>query len=275
MRVYALIGASGTGKSHHSAQVAHQEGIDYIIDDGLFIGGNKILAGRSAKREKTRMAATKRAIFLDPEQAADVREKIRVIQPQSILILGISERMIEKIINRLELPPAQKVIRIDEVSTPTSIARAMEIRQKENRHVIPLPTFALERDFRGYFIDSIKAFFRGRGHTPAIRQAEHSIVRPLYSTLGNYYISEDVIETLTVYEMELLNGISRCNKVSVNHNRKGMTIYIELDLEYGAGLHFPTLLRKAQVEVKDKLENLTGLQIANINLTARRVTPSR
>lgn len=276
MKIYALIGPSGTGKSHHSALVAHQEGIDYIIDDGLFIGGSQILAGRSAKREKTKMAATKRAIFLDPEQAEQVRGKIREVQPDRILILGISERMITKIINRLELPPPEKIIRIDEVSNPASIARAMEIREKENRHVIPLPTFALERDFPGYVIDSIKSFFRGsKSQTQSVRQAEHSIVRPLYSSLGNYYISENVLEQIVIYETEQTAGIRRCNKVFVNHNRKGMNINIELELEYGGDTPFPLLLKKVQHEVKEKLEYYTGLQIYHINVTARRVSPNR
>ena len=276
MEVYALVGSSGTGKSHHSALVAYQEKIDYIIDDGLFIGNNQILAGRSAKRENTKMAATKRAIFLDREHAVQVREKIKEVQPRSILILGISERMIFKIVNRLELPPVLKFIRIEEVSTPASIARAVEIRRKENRHVIPIPTFALERDFPGYVIDSIKSLFRGGRTNPGgIRQTEHSIVRPLYSTLGNYYISEHVLEQISIYETERIEGITRCNKVSVSHSRKGMSVNMELALEYGISLHFPTLLKKAQLEVKNKLEYHSGVQIAQVNVTARRIMTPR
>lgn len=275
MKVYALIGSSGTGKSHHSALVAYQEGIDYIIDDGLFIANNQILAGRSAKRENTKMAATKRAIFLDPEHATEVREKIQEVRPQSILILGISERMVAKIVDRLNLAPVLKIIHIEEVSTPASIARAVEIRQKENRHVIPIPTFALERDFPGYVIDSIKGIFRGSKSNPSFRHAEHSIVRPLYSTLGNYYISEHVIEQIAIYETELIEGIIRCNKVTISYSRKGMNINLELAMEYGDGFHFPTLLKKAQLEVKNKLEYLTGLQIFQVNITARRIMTPR
>ncbi len=280
MEVYALIGPSGTGKSHHSAMVAYQEGIEYIIDDGLFIGGNQILAGRSAKRENTKMAATKRAIFLDPDHAAQVRQKIKEVQPKNILILGISERMIAKITSRLELPPAQKIFHIEEVSNPTAIAKAMEIRQRENRHVIPIPTFALERDFPGYFIDSIRSFFRGVKSHPAdmydIRQYEHSIVRPLYSSLGNYYISEHVIEQITIYETEQLEGINHCNRVSVKYGRKGMVVNIEVVLDLGSGkFFFPQLLENLQVKVKNKLESMTGLQIYQVNVTARRLAAPR
>jgi len=272
VKIYALIGSSGTGKSHYSALLAYREGIDYIIDDGVFIGGNRILAGRSAKRETTRMAATKRAIFLDPEHATQVRKAINEVQPQSILILGISERMISKIVNRLELPPVHRFFRIKEISTPAAIAKAVEIRKKENRHVIPIPTFALERDFPGYVLDSINSFLRGgKNHPARIRQAEQSIVRPLYSTLGSYYISEHVLEQIAAYEAEKMTGIVRCNKVSVTISRKGMIINLDVALSYGPDHFFPRLLKNLQLEVKHKLECMTGLQIFQINVTARRV----
>lgn len=284
MRVYALIGPSGTGKSHHSVSVAYQEGIEYIIDDGLFIGGNQILAGRSAKRENTKMAATKRAIFIDAEHAAQVREKIKAIQPKSILILGISERMIGKIINRLELPPVQKIFHIGDISTPDAIAKAVEIREKKNFHVIPIPTFALERDFPGYVLDSLRSFFRGGKVQQANKHdmhnirhlAEHSIVRPLYSTLGNYYISEHVLEQLAAYETERLDGITHCSKVSITNGRKGMLINLEVVLDFGNGEFFyPQLLHNLQLAVKNKLESMTGLQIYQVNVTARRLAAPR
>jgi len=276
VKIYALTGSSGTGKSHYAALLAYQEGIDYIIDDGLFIGGNRIMAGRSAKREITRMAATKRAIFLDPEHAAQVRKTINEVQPHSILILGISERMISKIVNRLELPPVQKFFRIEAIATPAAIAKAVEIRKKENRHVIPIPTFALERDFPGYVLDSIKSFLRGGKNQPArIHQAEQSIVRPLYSTLGSYYISEHVLEQIAAYEAERMAGIARCNKVSITNSRKGMIVNLDIALAYGPDHFFPRLLKNLQLEVKHKMESMTGLQIFHINVTARRlVTPS-
>ena len=57
MKVYALVGRSGTGKSHHSMWVARENNIDYIIDDGLLVSDNKIIAGKSAKREPTKVAS--------------------------------------------------------------------------------------------------------------------------------------------------------------------------------------------------------------------------
>ena len=43
----ALIGKSGTGKSHKALSVAGQNDIEMIIDDGLLIYGNRVVAGTS------------------------------------------------------------------------------------------------------------------------------------------------------------------------------------------------------------------------------------
>ena len=49
MRVLAFVGPSGTGKSYRAQLVARENNIHYIIDDGLLINENEVLAGTSAK----------------------------------------------------------------------------------------------------------------------------------------------------------------------------------------------------------------------------------
>lgn len=269
MKVYALIGPSGTGKSHHCVKVAYQEGIEYIIDDGLLIRGNQILAGRSAKRENTRMAATKRAIFIDPRHAEQVRTKIREVSPESILILGTSERMVNYIARRLQIPFPEKIIRIEDVSTPEEINRALEIREKENTHVIPIPTFAIEKDFPGFLLDPLKAFFMGKSKASTLKATEHSIVRPLYSSLGNYYLSENVIEQIAVYVAEQIEGVARAKKNLIINGKNGILLNLDVILIYGTNI--PQALHEIQKQVKEKLEYLTGFQFNNINVYARRV----
>ena len=76
MKVYALVGKSGTGKSHHSMWVARENNIDYIIDDGLLVSDNQIIAGKSAKREPTKVASVRRAIFSDKIHQDEVKKAI-------------------------------------------------------------------------------------------------------------------------------------------------------------------------------------------------------
>lgn len=269
MKVYALIGPSGSGKSHRSTLVAYKEGIEYILDDGLLIKGNQVLAGRSSKRENTKIGAAKRAVFTDPEHTAEVKKTIRKAQPESILILGISQRMVEYITRKLEIPAPQKIIPIEDIASPAEITRALEIREKENRHVIPLPTFALEKEFPGYLLDPLKAFFLGKSKATPSRIMEHSIVRPVYSSLGNFYLSSNVIEQITIHVTTQFGDVIKVKKPAIISNNNGLIINMDVHIKYGVNI--PQLLQNIQKEIKNNLENLTGLQIYKINVVARKI----
>jgi len=62
-RVFALVGESGTGKSFQAKLVTQKYRINLLIDDGLLIRDNRIIAGHSAKKEKSFLAAVKVALF--------------------------------------------------------------------------------------------------------------------------------------------------------------------------------------------------------------------
>ena len=55
MEVIAFVGGSGTGKSHRALVLAHENSVECIIDDGILIHDNKIVAGFSAKKESSRL----------------------------------------------------------------------------------------------------------------------------------------------------------------------------------------------------------------------------
>ena len=63
MEVVALIGPPGTGKSDRALVVAYENHASCIIDDGILIYRNRLVAGASAKKEASKVAAVRRAIF--------------------------------------------------------------------------------------------------------------------------------------------------------------------------------------------------------------------
>ena len=158
MKVYALVGKSGTGKSYQAVNLCKELNIEAIIDDGLFIEGNDVVAGISAKRQATMIGAIKTALFTTDEHKEAVAAKIKEINPRSILILGTSDEMVNRIAARLELPEIQKRIRIEQITTEKEREEARHQRQDFGKHVIPVPTFQLKRDFAGYFVDPLKIF---------------------------------------------------------------------------------------------------------------------
>ena len=88
IEVYAFVGPSGTGKSYRAQMVASQFDIQYIIDDGILVKDNEIVAGNSAKKASTKIETVKKALFINEKQKREMVRAIRRNNPKSILILG-------------------------------------------------------------------------------------------------------------------------------------------------------------------------------------------
>ena len=68
IKVYAFVGPSGTGKSYRAQMIASERGISFIIDDGLLIKENEVIAGESAKKAATKVATVKHALFYEESE---------------------------------------------------------------------------------------------------------------------------------------------------------------------------------------------------------------
>lgn len=273
MEVYALIGHSGTGKSHQAPVLARQYSIEYIIDDGLLIKGSMILAGRSAKRENTRFGAIKRALFKDPEHAEQVKEKLTEIKPGRLLILSTSRRMADLIAENLELPFPAYYYTIEEVSDPDSIQTALTLRAKENRHVIPLPTFAIKKEFPGYIIDPLRSFFSFPTYQHSGSPVERSVVRPIFSTLGSFYIAEHVITDLVEYIIGTVSGVHKALNIELENGNSKVYLNVDLavDLMRLPGMKIDSMLLEVQRLLKEEIEYQTGFYLDQVNVYAKKI----
>lgn len=266
MKVIGFIGPSGTGKSHRASWVARERGIDYIIDDGLLIKGNRIIAGTSAKRESTRIGSIKRALFTEKPHTSDVKQAIKLYKPGAILILGTSDDMVETIAKRLDLPNISEKVYIYDVASEFEISQALTTRREQGKHVIPVPTFEIKKDFSGYFLDPLQIFKRkGKGSYQLI--GEKSVVRPTFSYLGRYTISDYTVYQIVEYVTSNIEGVSRISRFRAENHPDG--IYIEMDLVLVYGYVIKPLLREIQRCVRDEVERLTALNIKSLNLVAR------
>ena len=268
MKVYALVGASGTGKSHHASRLAHEMNISLILDDGLLIQNNRVLAGWSAKREATRIGAAKRALLTENEHAEAIKEKIRELNADRILLISTSSKMAYRLSERLELPPPEKYIQIEEIVPEENIEKALKLRKNQNRHVVPLPMFAIKKDFPGYLMSPLRSIFNRSGQKKL--SVERSIVRPVYSTLGNFFIAEQVLVNMVTFICEELPAIYKVNKVKVISNTRGINLEVEVILYM-----YPNMkknLQDAQQIVKERIEYLTGFHVKEVNLSAVKLT---
>jgi len=125
---------------------------------GLFIKDNEVIAGSSAKKAPTKIETVKHALFQTDAEKKEIIDAIKKYKPESIMILGTSDNMVHKIAENLGLPKISKIIRIDEIATEEEIETARRIRVTEGKHVIPVPTFEIKKDFSGYILDPLQIF---------------------------------------------------------------------------------------------------------------------
>ncbi len=199
VQVTALVGKSGTGKSFRAQLIARKYSMDAIIDDGLLIQGQKILAGRSAKRERGAIEAVKAAVFHDQTHAREVQRVLERIRAQRILILATSEKMVLRIAARLDLPRPQRVISIEDVATEEEIDTALRSRRVQGRHIIPVPPIEVRRDHANIVIDSITIFLRNKILRRRGRVFEKTVVSPQFERRGSVTVSEAALTQMVLH----------------------------------------------------------------------------
>jgi len=145
VKVYALVGMSGTGKSFRARLIAEKRGIDVIVDDGILIHGDAILAGHWAKKERTLLAATRRALFDTREHAREARDALRSVEFRAVLVVATSLEMAERIAAVLDLPRPSTVYPIDEVAPRDEREAAARRRRRAASHALPAQAVSIRR----------------------------------------------------------------------------------------------------------------------------------
>ena len=266
IKVYAFVGPSGTGKSYRAQMVASEKGINFIIDDGLLIKDNEGVAGESAKKAPTKIATVKHALFLEEEEKNAVEKALKRYKPSKILILGTSDGMVQKIASNLDLPPISETIYINDVATEEEMQTARHIRVTEGKHVIPVPTFELKKDFSGFLLDPLQIFkSKGAGQKPYI--SEKTIIRPTFSYLGNFTISDTVFRQIIEYLAEKMPEIYKVVRTRVTSTDAGPSIYMEVIVMYGSNIQ--EVLKEFKQKAKREIENLTAMNVESLEVVAK------
>lgn len=272
MEVIGFYGPPGTGKSDRALVIAYENKASCIIDDGILIYHSRIVAGKSAKREESRLKAVRRAIFWDKEQRDEVQAALLKINPKRVLILGTSDRMVVTIAKALELPMPAKYIRIEDVARPEDMLKANEARNKEGKHVIPVPTMELKPYFKGYMVDPLR-FLRSRKKEPKrfSEWNERSVVRPVFSYYGKLTFSDKVIEDLVNY------AAGGLKKIKIRHVRSkksesqvnGLILYLDVTVRTGTPQDIKNVIHTMRDRIQREIEYTTGmsLETIKINLT--------
>ncbi len=275
IRVYALVGSTGTGKSFRAKLVAQKYGIELIIDDGLLIRGDQLIAGKSAKKEALYLGAVKTAIFHDKAHRDEVARALQHEKFRKILIIGTSEKMVVRICERLQIPQPYKTIKIEDIATKEEIEKAMQSRQIEGKHVIPVPALEIRRNYPSIFYDSVRVFLKrsfGSGASlPKIY--EKAVVRPEYTKRGRVAISEAALSQMVVHCVDEYDSSVKVKRLAIRDDSHGYRITVVLEVPYGTKM--ASNAHALQEYIVDNIERFTGILVAEVNIVIDRLTPRK
>ena len=265
--IIGLIGKPGSGKSFHSQRIAMELGAELIIDDGLLIMGTMILGGRSAKNERTQIAATKTAIFLDEEHQRAAQACLKKGTFRSIMVVGTSLKMVTRISKRLGLGPISKVINIEEILTPEELRLALSHRQKLGRHLIAVPAMEVRRRYPAIFYESVQTAinsYLGK-ITHRLADLEGSIVRPTFGRNYKMSISEKAIRQIISTTITDANRAITVRSMKIKWTRNE-ACRIQIFIDVGFITNISSVVFDIEKKVRRAIEENTGLIVEMVDL---------
>lgn len=264
MYIISFTGKSGTGKSYQAMKISRDMSIDAIIDDGLLIYHNRVVAGRSAKRCKSKAEAMRTTLFNYDEHKRDVKLKLSLLSPKKIMILGTSDRMVDWITRELDLHTADLRLYIEDFTTKEDREKASISRNKFGEHIIPVPMIQIKRDFPGYFMHPARIFRNFALHEKSEEFEEPTVVRPQFSYFGKYEISEKVIEDIIrITALRFKNSI---RVLDYYHSPvgSGLLLVVRIKIKLSDGII--DRCSELQWRVKRMIEEMTAFELIRINI---------
>lgn len=260
----------GTGKSYRAQKIAYDNNIETIIDDGLLIKGSRVIEGVSAKTAKTKVQTVKAALFSTEKEQERIRNSIKKERVKSILILGTSDEMVKRIQENLKLPKIEKTIYIQDVSSKEEMEEAVRIRRTEGKHIVPVPTFEIKKDFSGILLDPFQILKRGRKKNKKNKKenagVERSVIRPAFSYFGKYTIKDKVFKDIIRLVCDRIKGITEISTIRIDKAQNSNDIEISMNMEIAYGYNIEEMAEEMKIQSKKELEYMTSVNISMVNV---------
>ena len=260
----------GTGKSYRAQKIAYDNNIETIIDDGLLIKGSRVIEGVSAKTAKTKVQTVKAALFSTEKEQERIRNSIKKERVKSILILGTSDEMVKRIQENLKIPKIEKTIYIQDVSTKEEMEEAVRIRRTEGKHIVPVPTFEIKKDFSGILLDPFQILKRGRKKNKKNKKenagVERSVIRPAFSYFGKYTIKDKVFKDIIRLVCDRIQGITEISTIRIDKAQNSNDVEISMNMEIAYGYNIEEMAEEMKKQSKKELEYMTSVNISMVNV---------
>ena len=181
--------------------------------------------------------------------------------------------MLEKITTNLWLNKPSMLIRIEDVSTEEERRHARSTRMNEGMHTIPVPTMEIKHEFSGYFSDPLGKI-RSRlnleeGGVDLNGENERTMIRPTFSSLGSYSISDEALLELIEITLKDLPGYGKVLEFKSEKRTIGVVFTLDLALLYGYDAQ--KVLYDAQQKIGNAVEKLTAITVVSVDIRAGRL----
>lgn len=111
----------------------------------------------------------------------------------------------------------------------------------------------------------------GKGNAPYI--AEKSLIRPAFSYLGNFTISDTVFKQIIEVVLGKIDGVYKLHRAIIKKEEggygDGVFIYIEVIIEFGYNIKELTDIIKARI--KKEVENLTAMNVLRMEIYIKNI----
>lgn len=269
VRVMALVGRSGTGKSFRAQLINSRYDMDLIIDDGLLIRDQKILAGHSAKVATNAISAVKAAVFYDPLAAQAAKQRIAALRPHRVLVLGTSEKMIQAITRRLGLPIPHKYLYIEDIATREEIQAARTARESEGKHIIPVPPVEVRRNYTNMAIDAIKILWqRGVRRRKSVVFEKTVVLREHHGAVS---VSETALTQMVAHCLDEQDPRLQLSRVIISKSTG--TWALEVIVEVPRGMPMGSNLHELRNLIMYSLQRYAGLVLRRVDITVGTILP--
>lgn len=266
IEVLAFVGAAGTGKSQRASQVARQNAVDFVIDDGLVVSKGQIMAGKSAKAERNLVRAIRRALFEYAPHRTEVATFLASRMPCKVMIIATSVSMMEKIIKKLELNPPEKIINITDVASREEIRNALKERREKKQHVVPVARTQIQRNFAGKLVSQLKDLFKGKDR----QDDNRTIVKPPFSFDGRVTIEEEAILAMIRHLAVIGDHIQQIKELNIVPEGDVLNINLVVDIKPG-DKNVLNLARQMQKKLSVGLSFFTGMEVKKVNIKIEEV----
>ena len=191
---------------------------------------------------------------------------------KSLLILGTSEKMVKKIAERLQLPLPSKIIHIEDIATQEEIDVAIRSRRIEGKHVIPVPSIEVKRNYPKIFYDAVRVFLRKKPTDKKnySKVFEKSVVRPEFSKKGRIAISEAALTQMVMHCISEFDEQVKIKKLSIKTDARGYRLIITIDVPFGTQL--TGKIHSMQQYIINNIERFTGILIEEVSIIIDKIT---